>query len=62
MTCFKGLAKYFCVRAKYFARVSQGKTRRKREPAAVHGGNVKFWAGSWDEVARWGLGKNWAFK
>ena len=26
---------------KYLARVSQGKTRRKLEPAAVHGGNMK---------------------
>ena len=29
------------------------------EPAAVHGGNVKVLVGSWDEVARWGLDKNW---
>lgn len=48
---------------KYFTRVSQGKTRREMELAAVHGGNVKFWAGSRDVAsgnwaARWGLSKN----
>ena len=52
----------FASMQKYFARVSQRKTRREMEFAAVHGGNVKFWAGSRDVASgnwscRWELGQ-----
>ena len=40
LTCFKGLAKDFVIRAKIFSTSFAGKTRRNVEPAAVRGGDV----------------------